>query len=171
MYMFFCLLFFFLFFFSSCVWNTLYFFMFGTSINKLKGAVIELLFTVFYCTSFPLVYFPFFFTVCLSLPPPPHAVLFALLRFLSLLPFQSYSSDCLFSPVPFLSRPCPFLSRLPFLSVLSLWSPIPFLSSSLPVLSSKMQKLMGLIQSCFKKVIFNLSTDLQFQSCHPIVFC
>lgn len=49
---------FFFFSFSFCVWNTLYFFMFGTSINKLKGAVMVALHCVFIAFSF--LYFTFF---------------------------------------------------------------------------------------------------------------
>lgn len=97
--MFFCFFFF-------CVLNTLYFFMFGTSINKLKGAVMVALHCVFYCILFPFLFisFPLVFSLhffpCLS----HHFVL----GFHAFQRHFSFSFSCLVPFLPFcLSHLCP----------------------------------------------------------------
>lgn len=193
MYMFFCFLSFF--FFSSCVWNTLYFFMFGTSINKLKGAVIELLFTVFYCTSFPLVYFlSSLLSAFLCLFSFFSPTLFLCSFWLTTFPFFA-SLSVLFIWLPFLS--VPVLSHLPFgpfpfqspsfhsssfpfspfpVFILSFWSPsfpVVFLLGPVffPSCPLKCIKVDGSDRILFKKIILNLSTDLHHLQFHLSSYC
>lgn len=114
-------MFFLLFFFFFCVLNTLYFFMFGTSINKLKGAVMVALHCVFYCILFPFLFilFPLVFSLhffpCLS----HHFVLgfhaFQLSLFFLFQLSCSFSSLLPFTPLSysFLSCPMHFIFLFP----------------------------------------------------------